>query len=58
MSPYLPLARILAAGTGLCGLGYMIARSDPSVEGILIGLSSAILCAGLSAIPAPKKPTR
>ncbi len=52
------LSRILAAGTGLGGLGYMMAHPDPSVESILIGLACVILCAGLSAMPAPKKPIR
>ena len=52
------LSRILAAGTGLGGLGYMMAHPDPSVESILIGLACVILCAGLSAMPVSKKPIR
>ncbi|KNY23441.1 hypothetical protein [Methylobacterium sp. ARG-1] len=58
MPSYPSLSRFLAAGTGLGGLGYMMAHPDPSVESILIGLACLILCAGLSAIPASKKPIR
>lgn len=42
---------LLAAGLGLGGLGDLMTHPEPSREGILIGLSCLILCAGFSAFP-------
>ncbi|MCJ2123247.1 hypothetical protein [Methylobacterium sp. J-077] len=56
MPSYPPLSRILAAGSGLGGLGYMMTHPDPSVESVVTGLSCLVLCVGFSAMPAPKKP--
>ena len=58
MPAYPSLSRILAAGSGLGGLGYLMTRTDPSVEGVLTGLSCLVLCIGFSALPAPKRPAR
>ncbi|KST61604.1 hypothetical protein AO398_02855 [Methylobacterium sp. GXS13] len=38
------LSRILAAGSGLGGLGYMMTDPDPSVESVMTGLSCLVLC--------------
>jgi len=48
------LSRILAAGSGLGGLGYMMTHPDPFVESVMTGLSCLVLCVGFSAMPAPK----
>ncbi|CAM2842418.1 hypothetical protein JHFBIEKO_2049 [Methylobacterium mesophilicum] len=56
MPAYPSLSRILAAGSGLGGLGYMMTQPDPSVEDVMTGLSCLVLCVGFSAMPAPKTP--
>ncbi|MCJ2059632.1 hypothetical protein MKL09_24215 [Methylobacterium sp. J-048] len=56
MPSYPSLSRILAAGSGLGGLGYMMTHPDPSVESVVTGLSCLVLCVGFSAMPAPKTP--
>ncbi|MCJ2096245.1 hypothetical protein MKK67_27645 [Methylobacterium sp. J-072] len=58
MPSYPSLSRILAAGSGLGGLGYLMTHPDPTVEGVVTGLSCLVLCVGFSAMPAPKKPAR
>ncbi|MCJ2139710.1 hypothetical protein [Methylobacterium sp. E-066] len=58
MPSYPSLSRILAAGSGLGGLGYLMTHPDPTVEGVVTGLSCLVLCVGFSAMPAPKKPKR
>ena len=51
-----PTLSLLAAGFGLGGLGYLMTHPEPSREGILIGLSCLILCAGFSALPRSRVP--
>ena len=58
MSSYRSKPRLLAAGSGLAGLVYMMIHAEPSVETVAIGVSCLILCIGFSAVPTPKRPVR
>ncbi|MCJ2137915.1 energy transducer TonB [Methylobacterium sp. J-026] len=51
-----PTYRLLAAGFGLGGLGYLMSPSEPDLDDILIGLGCLVLCGGFSAIAPAKRP--